>query len=230
MKLQELLKKLPGVKPLVAKSTLDSWQNSLFNQLVANSDRDTSRMRVKIADGVKFSFDDLENIFTQSDLAPLVTPYGAGLVVELYRKGLLPMKQAAPGEVPTEVLVYASSGEKVDDVRKRLCEEQAAKDIAYREILSRPADIAPSSFTYSLLNDVFIYHHGLRGGATTMEIGGTAVTKTVFSYSSNSGKNRDSEVTFTWIGEDEVPQEMTKASSYVGNRRNDADRNWGLPE
>ncbi|WP_224961080.1 hypothetical protein [Geomonas subterranea] len=232
MKLLELLTKLPNVKPRVAKAALKGWENDLLNQIIAAPDRDTSRMRVKIGHGIKFGFRDIDNIFCQKDMAPIeVTPYGAGLVVQLYSKGLLPMtKNQSPGEVPEEVKEYAKTGEKVAEVRMRIRDHADAERIAYREILSRPAEIKPSSFTSKLLNDIFIYHHGLGGGAKSMEIGGAAVTKKVRSFSSNSGNSRDWEVIFSWTDENGAPQELMKPSNYAENRRNDADRNFGLPE
>lgn len=232
MKLLQFLAALPNIKPRAAKEALKSWHNDLFNKMMANMEGDHTRMKVTAGAGIKLGFRDMNEIFAPDDLAPVqITPYGAGIVLKLYQNGLLPMaKKALPVEVPEAILKYAESSEKVNEVRKRLRNEWAAEEIAYRQILSSPTDIKYSDFTYKLLNDIFIYHNGLGGNAITMEIGGNKVTKTLHAFSSNSGKSQNWEVTFSWIDKDGIPRVLVKPSMYAGNRRNDADRNWGLPE
>lgn len=63
-----------------------------------------------------------------------------------------------------------------------------------------------------------------------LTVGGVDVRKEVQRYASNSGKSGDFSVTFTWKGADGESHRLEKPSHYEGNRRNDADRNWGLPE
>jgi len=63
-----------------------------------------------------------------------------------------------------------------------------------------------------------------------MLIGGIEVEKLVSVYKSNSGKSSDSNVTFTWRSFDGQYHCIEKESIYSNNRRNDAERNWGLPE
>lgn len=62
-----------------------------------------------------------------------------------------------------------------------------------------------------------------------MVIGGVEVSKTVRVRTSNFGKSRDSEVTFTYVDSDGETVVLEKESMYSGNRRNDANRNHGLP-
>lgn len=81
--------------------------------------------------------------------------------------------------------------------------------------------------TWRRLNHLF-HEAGIKNGS--LNVDGFTVTKHLRRYTSNSGKSWDWEVTFTWINERDETEVVTKPSQYKGNRRNDADRNWGLPE
>lgn len=87
-------------------------------------------------------------------------------------------------------------------------------------------------FSYRMLNDLFFEHVGAFRGARTLFVGGIAVTKYVsHAYKSNSGKSRDSEVEISWVGSDGQKRTVSNGGSrYRANRRNDAERDWGLPE
>ena len=63
-----------------------------------------------------------------------------------------------------------------------------------------------------------------------MMIGGIKVNKFLLRHESNSGRSHDWEVIFTWESKDGPPKSLKKESRFGNNRRNDAERNWGLPE
>lgn len=94
--------------------------------------------------------------------------------------------------------------------------------------VGRPERINEEELDYGLLDDLF-WHHGLQG-SSSMVVGGIEVQKEVIPYRSNSGRNTDFAVTFRWIGLDGTPRSVEKRSMYEGNRRNDVERSWGLPE
>ena len=77
---------------------------------------------------------------------------------------------------------------------------------------------------------MFYRKFGAFRGYKTMILDGIEVEKSVFVYQSNSGKTHDSEVTFSWTDSKGEPHRLCKPSLYSENRRNDANRNWGLPE
>jgi hypothetical protein len=93
--------------------------------------------------------------------------------------------------------------------------------------LANPETIVEAEFTWSLLNAVFFRH-----GKDTREmvVGGRPVSKHLHPFRSNSGKSTDFNVTFTWKSTDGTARQLEKQSLYESNRRNDEDRNWGLPE
>ena len=79
--------------------------------------------------------------------------------------------------------------------------------------------------TFDELNQIF-WDASIKRGA--LEVDGTKVTKSLARHPSNSGKSYDWEVSFSWIDVDGKPRSLTKESRFKDNRRNDADRNWGL--
>ncbi len=88
--------------------------------------------------------------------------------------------------------------------------------------------VDPNKIDANTLDDLFWKHHGKGPGSLT--VGGIKVTKSIDRYSSNSGKSKDWRVTFTWTNSDGMAVSRVKESRYEDNRRNDAERNWGLPE
>lgn len=150
-----------------------------------------------------------------------VSPAGARLLVRLYEAGEL---ETEPSAVSEEVRRYCNSE---PELREKVRARERAK-AEYEERLNQPERIKEEDFDYGLLNDLF-WHHGLQGNSR-MIVGGIEVQKTVTRYMSNSGKSRDFAVTFNWVGSDGKRRHATKPSMYENNRRNDPERNWGLPE
>ncbi|RKH27803.1 hypothetical protein D7V77_10525 [Corallococcus sp. CA041A] len=167
---------------------------------------------------------DLEECFKSRE-RNRVTPAGAILLIRMYEAGLFELrkKRASPGD-PVKLRAYANSLPEILEAMRKDEEARQARAL----LIDQPERITEQDFTYSLLNSVFIRHHGLQGGSIQMRIGGLLVTKGVFSQWSNSGKSHDSDVTFSWVSADGTAQKIQKKSLYANNRHNDPDRNWGL--
>lgn len=90
--------------------------------------------------------------------------------------------------------------------------------------------ITEADFCYETLNRIFINTIGLKQGIYGLTLAGIEVTKSVRTYSSNSGKSTSSDIDISWTGSDGQRHCEGKGSIYSDNRRNSEDRNWGLPE
>jgi hypothetical protein len=158
-----------------------------------------------------------------------LSPKGAALMIRLYEAGLFDLQRKRDGLAdPTALRAYAASE---PELRARTLQMRAAteRERAQRDhLIEHPHHVREEQFDYRLLDQIFWKHCG--PGSHTLWIGGLSVQKSVVSYTSNSGKSRDSEVVFSWVGSDGQAKEIRKPSAFAGNRRNDPDRNWGLPE
>lgn len=234
MSLSEFLNLLPNVKPRKARAKLKEWQEEIFEQVMEDTfaGEDREIYDLDIGKGIVLSSDDFEHIFYDDEFsATKITPHGAKILIEIYGAELFELAPRKNIEnVSNKAIDYSKSEQELMKKQGLADEIENAKKQEYADLINCPQNINPENFTYSLLNDVFIKHVGLKGGCYSMGIGGVEVTKNVNMYTSNSGKNRDSEVTFTWIGPDGKKQQIEKPSYYSQNRRNDPDRNWGLHE
>ncbi|WP_375590793.1 hypothetical protein ABWH89_09435 [Hoeflea alexandrii] len=156
------------------------------------------------------------------DTVYLIGPDAAGAVLEAYRAGQLPMGRGESVQVAPQAEQYL---ENADSLREQIAERQR-KEACVKDIsLVEERDFSDSR----LLNRIFFENSPK--GQGTLKLAGINVTKTVHGYRSNSGKNTGYDVSFHWTGSDGQP-----ASSGTGkppeafNRRNDEERNWGLPE
>lgn len=104
--------------------------------------------------------------------------------------------------------------------------EQQAEAQRRKALIENPSTYLPAEFEHDMLDRIFFHHHG--PGPAQMLIGGVTVTKHLASYTSNSGKSRDHTVTFSWETDGER-HELDRESRFQHNRRNDQERNWGLP-
>jgi len=161
-----------------------------------------------------------------------LTPTQVALLISLHEAGATPRKTKKITPVPQELRDYATIDEadlhKESDLRRskfRLEAERQKKATIDR--LARPEAIPEGDFSFSLLNDLFFYHQG--EGSGQMVIGGIEVTKSLTNHPSNSGRPGWT-VRFSWSGADGERRELVSESPYIGNRRNDSKRNWGLPE
>lgn len=155
----------------------------------------------------------------------------ADAILRLYKAGALPMAQGKDVSSATEAETYVEAirnheaHERAEE--QRLAAERRQIAERHREIIADPSKACEAEFSISLLNDIFLRHHG--PGAGTMSIGGLSVTKsTPIPYASNSGKSRFWSYSYRWTSADGTPRALEQTSPFEGNRRNDADRNWGL--
>lgn len=168
---------------------------------------------------------EMSQLFCQDDWgAERISPDGAALLVRLHTAGVLLYKTSKPGPVAPAAQSYIDSK---PVLLAKVLQARAERE-AYARKVAEPSAIREEEFTYRLLDDVFWKHQGK--GTGTLEIGGVLVRKSVNTLSSNSGKTHDSAVRFTWRAADGVEKVLSKPSIYTDNRRNDAERNWGLLE
>lgn len=154
-------------------------------------------------------------------------------ILVMYEQAALPMKAGRmPGEARDAHLYQLASLREETLERER----QAAASLArrqeverYRAQIADPTLVREDEFSIGLLNDIFFRHHGPGGG--TLTIGGLKVTKShPVRYASNSGKSSFWSYTYSWTSPDGTPRQLDQRSAFEDNRRNDPNRNWGLPE
>jgi hypothetical protein len=242
LRLRTALGYLPGVKLRASAEVLSNTQYLLVEeearreslhmaQNPEDAELDLSCASVEFY-GHQLCSSELEGLVAMSDFGTrCITPKGAQLMIKLYEGGAFeryPGKKGLPGEPAAALYEYAANEAELiakSQARYRENSEWLTKRDAF---LDKPESVPESEFTYSLLNALFFKHLG--PGSNEMVVGGLRVEKGVTAYSSNSGKTRDSAVVFRWASPDGQLRERLKESAYSGNRRNDADRNWGLPE
>lgn len=210
---------LPGVKPRVNQRRL----RELFHALRKAGPKSATLINATVV------LSELSELFCEFDsshygTSERVSPAGARLLVRLYAENELVLKGKVTGEPTAELLAYCNSEQALLDK----LQERKAAEAAFKARLSDPASFSEDEFSTSLLDKLFWKHVGSGGGKLT--VGGVEVQKAVTSYRSNSGKSRDFRVSFYWTGSDGVKQERVMPSLFESNRRNDEDRNWGLPE
>lgn len=210
---------LPGVKPRVNQRRL----RELFHALRKSGPTSTTLINATVVRS------ELSELFCEFDsglygASERVSPAGARLLVRLYVENELVLKGKMTGEPSAELLAYCNSEQALLDK----VQERKAAETAFKARLSDPANFSEDEFSTSILDKLFWRHVGSGGGKLT--IGGIEVQKAVTAYRSNSGKSKDFRVSFYWTGSDGTSHERVAPSLYESNRRNDEDRNWGLPE
>lgn len=230
---KEAMDLLPGVKPRKAKWLIDEIKSHFLDQSMLSAYIDDAACAPFEINGITITEQDYNSMLVSDDNewgeeVDYITPEGAALIVKMYRAGCFELK-GKPGSTD-ELEKYAASGEEL------LAQHAANIELAAREKAQEehwkehPEDLPEGLFTAPRLNGI-MWHHGVKGMHASMEIGGITVTKRVTKHKSNSGKTSDNTVVFTWTSCDGNPREITLTkSTYEHNRRNDADRNWGLPE
>ena len=150
-----------------------------------------------------------------------VGPDAGAAILAAYRRGGLPMARGkTPGDAP-RADAYLADGESMRaQIAERRRRAAALRDIS----LATEVDLGDHAF----LDGLFLAHLGT--GAGTLVIAGREVTKDLAMYPSNSGKSRGWGVSFSWKGSDGRAMGSTTLPPEAGNRRNDAERNWGLYE
>jgi len=213
---------LPNVRPRATLAWLrDAWGEALLAQ------------ESEVTLGVKtVAVDELGELFYETFRTGyetrVVSPRGARLLLRLYAAGVLDTGKKKPGAPAPELVAYAESEGALHEKSAARQEQRRQAEAERQEFLAHPEKVPESALTFGLLNDLF-FHHGCKGNSE-MSVGGLLVEKSVSRYTSNSGKSQDWRVTFTWRSSGGGLRELTKHSAFEDNRRNDPDRNWGLPE
>jgi hypothetical protein len=229
MPLTEVLALLPGVQTAKARAYL-RWQCDLVLEQVIALDGTGGVAAVEAAPGIIITSAVCEDLFFGEDIGrQRVTPRGATLLLTLYERGVLPCR-GKPGEPNPKLRAYAACEETLLATAHEYRARRDAERQRRKSLIEDPSQVTESEFEYGLLNDIFFAKLGPIRGIRTLAIGGIEVTKQVGVFKSNSGKSQDSEVAFAWVGSDGVRRVVDKPSSFASNRRNDAERNWGLPE
>lgn len=233
LKRQDAVALLPNVKPRKAKWLLDDIQSHFLNEQMTAIYSGKIDLKPYEINGLTITEHDYRVMDVTSDDGRgddiyYITPEGAALLVKMYHAGCFELK-GKPGSTE-ELEKYAASGEELLAAYAAKAELVARKIAQQERWKEHPEELPEGQFTPSLLNAI-MWHHGVKGMHVSMEIGGITVTRRVSRHKSNSGKTSDNTVVFTWTSCDGNPRELTlKKSAYEKNRRNDADRNWGLPE
>ncbi|PSW81905.1 hypothetical protein CTN03_07745 [Photobacterium angustum] len=234
LRLNDFLKMLPSVKPRKAREVIKSWQEDIFELIIADtwSQEEKERYEIVISDCLTIQSSDFEHIFHGDESeAKRITPYGAQLLCQAYKAGLFETKaRLSEYIVPIEVQEYIDSTNAILSKQEGDRVHRQNKREHYENKISNLELIREAEFSYTLLNDVFVKKFGFKGNHHVLKIGGVDVTKSLSLYRSNSGLSSDWQVTFSWIGLDGEHKQLRKDSFYSGNRRNDSERNYGLHE
>ena len=243
--LSEALGLLPNVKPRNAYRLVMEVREDLLMQKLPRRLRGRGKPRARCfvtvhagnfvvgqrEPGVQIGLGDLEGALAsrlQGD-PERVTPEGAALLVRMYQEGAFELRQKSDRiETPIALKEFASSRADLEAATERRRNQPQEAHSAEEALVSNPSQVSEDQFTWILLNSIFVRRHGYGHGHREMEIGGIRVTKSVTAYSSNTGKSRDFEVTFSWTGTGGEKHFRSRESHYKENRRNDAGRNWGL--
>lgn len=224
--LNDLLAQMPGTKPRSTKQLIKSWEwkTGAFG-LKPKKAQSVTVGDITLEPEVLFEMCYSDGSQWGKDA---VSPRAAKILIELYLDGHLETKSkpASVEAIGHDVIDYANSTLTLKDILSAGREEEARKRTARLESLARPLDqISESEFTETFLHDLFM-HHKITNGSLT--IAGIKVTKILSQSSSNSGKSHGWNESFTWIGSDGQHHQEGTQSPYDSNRRNDANRNWGL--
>lgn len=149
-----------------------------------------------------------------------VGPEAAAAILKLYRDSRLPMNRGdVPKDAPDAEAYIASKA-----IREEALEVKRRKGAISDPLLVSESDLEDFDF----INDAFINAIGLKSG--TMTLAGIEVRKTLTTYKTNSGKNNEWHVRFDWTGSDGQHHYCENSPAAKSNRRNDPDRDWGLPD
>lgn len=160
----------------------------------------------------------------------VISPAGARFLVRLYEAGASDVKGQRRA-VSEELRAYCLSEPALLERRRIEVEKAQRQAQANTQEQVRLRDLASfreADFTAPLVDRIFIANRGPGDGVLT--IGGVKVSKINRRYASNSGKSSSWQVTFEWHDAAGAVQRRRISSAHEGNRRNDAARNWDVPE
>lgn len=222
--LTDFIDHLPGIAPRKARRLI--WPN----------DRERFELFVERGKPDDFDLRHYSEILTPTEATDIHTfyhpyyasakicigPIAAAAILAAYTARRLPMKtKGTVPEVAPEAEAYvARRDELLAVIEDRSRRKRALDDPSL--VLEKDLD------DLSFLSDLF-YRHCKGSGSMTLD--GITVSKTLHGpYKTNSGKNQSWSSYFTWTGSDGQKRSSGSTSPQASNRRNDPERNWGLPE
>ncbi|OKH86849.1 hypothetical protein [Thalassospira sp. TSL5-1] len=232
MRLDTAINLLPNIKPRLARQELKEIHSILCGKRLEQTDEEIDPKIVVAGKNsqVEVSFSQSCEFFENEEYgAARITPAAAKVLALLYNAGIFKLQKSNSLIEATSALDDYARSEPVLREAQAVADAQAMTEKeTYNNLLDNPDLITQDKFSYPLLDAVFWKHKG--PGTHTMQIGGFEVTKRVHTFTSNTGKNRDSEVVISWVDQNGVKRLFKKSSRYSGNRRNNPDKNWGLHE
>lgn len=220
-----ILKCLPGVAPNKTKKLFEGLYNEYIDCIVSGE-----QFKGEI-NGHRISNRELSEIWISVDgmfgkEIVKISPKGAEVLRDLYISEALFMRSGQKVNYQGELDDYIFRELKF----LKAYENYKSYWNRYDYLIAHPEDIKYIDFSYSLLNELFTKKYGLTQGEHSLTLDGYEVLKSVTGYKSNSGKSTDYEVVIYWVDKTGKRHEIRKESNYKSNRRNDANRNYGLPE
>jgi hypothetical protein len=197
--LKDFLRRLPGVKPRVAFQTIGQWFKS--SHAVGMENVPIRSMPVKLADGTILSALQLSEIY-QEFLGPsIVSPYGARVLINLYKLGHLPCKDKI-GEIPKDLENYAENNENLQQIYDNTHNKNQAWHLFCSKDLNSYDEY---DFSYQLLEELFRRHYKKKSdGDNTLIIGGLKVKKDIALEGDKIDKYFNLRVFYTWVNKNGV--------------------------
>lgn len=224
------LKCLPGVMPRKAKELIEMAESDRNNRMIVDTGLEKKEYPYVIGNTQLTEAEYKEfwiETFTFYGSTIRTSPKGAYFLLKIYQNGDFPMRK---GALVTNAPLLQEYIDREKEFEDRFAKAQRARE-RHKYLVEHPGEIKESDFEYKLLDDLFFKHCGPANHTSQkMNLDGIEVSKFVTGYRSNSGKSIDYLVVISWVGSDGELHRITKDSLYSENRRNDADRNWGLPE
>jgi hypothetical protein len=155
------------------------------------------------------------------DFVVEVGPDAATAILSAYHDGRLPMQRGMKPTNAPRAETYLAKG---DELRKEIAERTRRE-----QVINDPSLIVENDLIDDRLIDA-VFINNIGKGPGTMTLASIVVLKTIASYKTNSGKNTGWAVHFHWTGSDGQLHTTDRIPPEADNRRNDADRDWGLHE
>jgi len=164
-------------------------------------------------------------------------PKGAKILLHLFEQRLIEQKIKNASQDVFKLKEYSNiSEEEIDKKEKEILTKNRIDKERFEYILEHPDEIKESEMTYDFLNNYSWKKFG-KGSHKWQMREYTFKKDFILGMLSNSGKTRVSGTmawihVYTWDGN--LYKALKNTAAFIGpprpNRRNDSDRNWGLPE
>jgi len=164
-------------------------------------------------------------------------PRGAKILLDLFEQGLIEQKTKNASQDVSKLKEYSEiSEEEINKKEQEIITEDRVQKERFQYILEHPDEIKESEMTYDFLNNYSWEKFG-KGSHKWQMREYTFHKDFILGMLSNSGKTRVSD-TMVWIHiynwDGSLYKVVKNIAASIGpprpNRRNDPDRNWGLPE